>query len=321
MKQLAGIFESDSPRGRLGEAPRDRRRRCSARSTPTTVAGHLGDPDRPRAGADGRRPRDAVLLGALLHRGGRGGAPTMLVFEDLHWADPSLLDLVELLGARLRELPVLLLVLARPELLDARPAGAAACRRTRRSRSGRWARTRRRLATSCSARSRSRAAAALAQTAEGNPLFIEQLAAALSERPTCAATRCRRRSGASSPRAWTRSHARSGRCSSMPPSVGKVFWRGALDRRRRRALGPPGRTRAARPDPAETVSAIEGDQQYTFTHVLIRDAAYDMLPRAQRRERHRRWRSSSSSDRRGRRSWSPARAPLARGGRSPRAVE
>ena len=46
----------------------------------------------------------------------------MLIFEDLHWADGSLLDLVELLGARLRELPVLVLVLARPELLDARPS-------------------------------------------------------------------------------------------------------------------------------------------------------------------------------------------------------
>jgi predicted ATPase len=34
------------------------------------------------------------------------------------------------------------------------------------------------------------------------------------------------------------------------------------------------------------VSAIEGDQQFTFTHVLIRDVAYDLLPRARRRERH-----------------------------------
>jgi predicted ATPase len=36
----------------------------------------------------------------------------------------------------------------------------------------------------------------------------------------------------------------------------------------------------------ETVSAIEGDQQFTFTHVLIRDVAYDLLPRKQRQERH-----------------------------------
>jgi predicted ATPase len=36
----------------------------------------------------------------------------------------------------------------------------------------------------------------------------------------------------------------------------------------------------------DTTSAFEGDQQYSFTHVLIRDAAYDLLPRARRRERH-----------------------------------
>src|SRR5581483_7638799 len=48
--------------------------------------------------------------------------PTVLVFEDLHWADGSLLDLVELLAERLRDLPILLLVLARPELVDLRPS-------------------------------------------------------------------------------------------------------------------------------------------------------------------------------------------------------
>jgi predicted ATPase len=36
----------------------------------------------------------------------------------------------------------------------------------------------------------------------------------------------------------------------------------------------------------ETVSAIEGDQQFVFRHDLIRDIAYEMLPRAHRRERH-----------------------------------
>src|SRR5207249_802272 len=45
----------------------------------------------------------------------------MLIFEDVHWADPSLLDLIELLAARLRDLPILLLALTRPDLLDSRP--------------------------------------------------------------------------------------------------------------------------------------------------------------------------------------------------------
>jgi predicted ATPase len=37
----------------------------------------------------------------------------------------------------------------------------------------------------------------------------------------------------------------------------------------------------------DTVSAFEGDQQYSFNHVLVRDVAYELLPRARRQERHR----------------------------------
>src|SRR5205085_8774374 len=48
--------------------------------------------------------------------------PTVLVFQDLHWADPSLLDLIELLGARVERTALLLLTLARPELRTKRPA-------------------------------------------------------------------------------------------------------------------------------------------------------------------------------------------------------
>ena len=47
----------------------------------------------------------------------------MLVFEDVHWADAPLLDLVEHLGPQSRDAPLLLLCLAREELLEQRPAG------------------------------------------------------------------------------------------------------------------------------------------------------------------------------------------------------
>ena len=55
-------------------------------------------------------------------------APTVLVFEDIQWADPSLLDFIEHLAAWAREHPILVVTLARPELLERRPgwgAGAA----------------------------------------------------------------------------------------------------------------------------------------------------------------------------------------------------
>ena len=51
--------------------------------------------------------------------------PTVLVFEDLQWADASLLDFVEHLGSWTRDHPILVIVLARPELLDRRPAWGA----------------------------------------------------------------------------------------------------------------------------------------------------------------------------------------------------
>src|SRR5207248_1054432 len=44
--------------------------------------------------------------------------PLVLLFEDLHWAQPTLLDLVEHVADTARDAPLLLLCLARPELLD-----------------------------------------------------------------------------------------------------------------------------------------------------------------------------------------------------------
>ena len=50
--------------------------------------------------------------------------PLVLVVEDIHWAEPALLDLLDELADLVRDVPVLLLCLARPELLDARPTWA-----------------------------------------------------------------------------------------------------------------------------------------------------------------------------------------------------
>ncbi len=54
--------------------------------------------------------------------------PTVLVFEDLHWADSGLLDFVEGLLAAARARPILVLALARPELIAARPTWGATVR-------------------------------------------------------------------------------------------------------------------------------------------------------------------------------------------------
>ena len=72
--------------------------------------------------------------------------------------------------------------------------------------------------------------------------------------------------------------------------VGRSFWRGALERIARDpvgltvALAALERRDLIRRDP---VSRIEGDEQWSFKHGLIRDVAYDLQPRARRREGHR----------------------------------
>ena len=68
-----------------------------------------------------------------------------------------------------------------------------------------------------------------------------------------------------------------------------MFWRGALERVTESSellaetLAALERRDLIRRD---RVSAIEGDAQYSFKHVLIRDVAYDLLPRARRQQRH-----------------------------------
>jgi class 3 adenylate cyclase len=220
--------------------------------------------------------------------------PTVLVFEDLHWGDESLLDLVELLGMRLRDLPILILVLARPELIDMRtgwggglpayttlPLGALPEEDARQLALERL--------SAHTAVTREERAVELATTAAGNPLFIEQLAATLTETSASFAQEL----------PTTVRGLVAARLDALPPAErsvlldaavgGKTFWRGALE-----CMGAGGpklndllwsleRRDLIR---REMVSAIEGDHQYTFTHVLIRDVAYDLLPRARRRERH-----------------------------------
>src|SRR6185369_15481483 len=57
-----------------------------------------------------------VLVEAVATQG-----PTLLLYEDIHWADESLLDLLETFAQRVREVPVMFVALARPELLTNRP--------------------------------------------------------------------------------------------------------------------------------------------------------------------------------------------------------
>jgi class 3 adenylate cyclase len=293
LKQLCGIFESDPTDTALAKLHAKVSTMVVAGAA-DEVAGHLAilvglAPEASVADRETLFFSIRVFIEAVAR-----DRPTLLVFEDLHWADAGLLDLVELLAARLRDLPIFLLVLARPELLDSRPSwggglpaysalplaplAEADAQRLARERLSAYAKS-----------DRGERAMELAQTAAGNPLFIEQLAATLAE-----SERIEEDALPTTIRGLL-----AARLDALPAAEralvldaavgGKVFWRGALERmgndhdQLTELLAALERRDLVR---RETVSAIEGDQQFTFTHVLIRDVAYDLLPRARRRERH-----------------------------------
>jgi DNA-binding SARP family transcriptional activator len=108
--------------------------------------------------------------------------PLVVFFEDVHWAEPTFLDLVEYLTERTRGAPILLVCIARPELLEQRPgwvrhgADAGSLRLQPLSDADCEALIRN-LASGLGEETTAR----VLETAEGNPLFIEQLLAMLTE--------------------------------------------------------------------------------------------------------------------------------------------
>jgi class 3 adenylate cyclase len=285
VKQLCGIFETDTREVGLAKL-RERVGTLVAPGEAKAITEHLAillglDPEGSVADRETLFFSVRVFIEAVAR-----DRPTMLVFEDVHWADSSLLDLIELLAGRLRELPILLLALARPDLLDARPSWGgglpaySAMPLEPLSDEESLELARHLLSDGASE--------AVAAGAEGNPLFIEQLAATMLEtssgRKTALPNSIRGLLAA--------------RLDALPQAerallldaavVGKTFWRGALEAMGAEdglaeLLGALEHRDLIRRD---TVSAFEGDRQYSFTHVLIRDAAYELLPRARRRERH-----------------------------------
>ena len=134
---------------------------------------------------------------------------------------------------------------------------------------------------------------ALLERAGGNPLYAEEFVRLLAtaESRTTRSRRCR-----SSVQALI-----AARLDTLPPErksllqdaavLGKVFWAGALAEMGERrpgevelALHELSRKELVRP--ART-SSMEGEREYGFWHVLVRDVCYGQIPRAARAARHR----------------------------------
>jgi DNA-binding SARP family transcriptional activator len=102
--------------------------------------------------------------------------PVLLVLDDVHWAEPTLLDLVEYLAAWVSEAPVLVLCLARPDLLEHRPGWAERAIRLEplsRAESAELVGALAEVADDVRSR--------VVNVAEGNALFVEQLLAYVVE--------------------------------------------------------------------------------------------------------------------------------------------
>ncbi len=209
--------------------------------------------------------------------------PLVAVFDDLHWAEPTFLDFVEYLAARLGEAPVLLLCLGRPELTDLRPgwlrppAEALALEPLSEADSERLLEA---LGVELAVRPR------IAEAAEGNPLFVEQLAAIADDYGTAGAMpgsirgvlherldRLDREDRALLERA-----AVAGRSFSLEAVLD-------LTREEERADVQPRllslvRRHFVRPE------ATVAEEGFRFHHALIRDAAYDGIPKSARADLH-----------------------------------
>jgi class 3 adenylate cyclase len=287
VKQICGIYESDSV-----EAGMSKLSGCVAGIVPNgdadAISEHLAillglDPGGSVADRETLFFSVLVFIEAVARE-----RPIVLAFEDIHWADGGLLDLIELLATRLRDVPVLLLTMARPDLLDSRPSwGGGLAAYSALPLEPLSPEESRELAAHLLAENES--LDAVASGGEGNPFFIEQLAATVAETSATSAVAL-----PNSIRGIL-----AARLDALPAPersllldaavVGKVFWRGALERMiddpvlLSELLDALERRDLIRRD---RVSVFEGDQQFSFTHVLIRDAAYDLLPRARRQERH-----------------------------------
>jgi class 3 adenylate cyclase/tetratricopeptide (TPR) repeat protein len=216
--------------------------------------------------------------------------PLVLVFEDIHWGEEPFLELIEQLAASVREAPLMLIAIARPELLDIRPAWGG----------GRVRSTTLELEPLQHEESAELVAALTAELdlpidvdavlakSEGNPLFVEETVRMFAERP---------RAGERVPD--TLQALIAARIDRLPPAqrvalqrasvMGRIFMRGALVH-----LSPDIddiehsleelllRDLVVR----ESRASISGEQAYKFKHVLIREVAYSALAKSARADLH-----------------------------------
>jgi tetratricopeptide (TPR) repeat protein len=223
--------------------------------------------------------------------------PLVLVFEDIHWAEEPLLELIDHLAQWVRERALMIVCLARPELLDVRPGwGGGRIRSTAieleplpRTDSERLA-----DALLVDAELPTEVRARLLDKTEGNPLYVEETVRMVLESGDGDGA------GAFERIPDTLQALIAARIDRLPQGqklllqrasvIGRVFWAGALTH-----LSPEfGEELEDALDDLlmrdlltrESRSTITGEEPYRFKHVLIREVAYAALSKSSRADLH-----------------------------------
>jgi predicted ATPase/class 3 adenylate cyclase len=310
----AGIAEGDSPESTVSRLREVLGAEPEAERIAAIVGGLLGIADSPPA------PDEMFWAIRKTFEALARSRPLVLVFDDVHWGEPTFLDLVEHMADWTRDAPILLAVMARAELLETRPAWGGGKR---------WVTTMS-LEPLSEAESEELVASLLgraelpaevrvqiSRAAEGNPLFVEELLGKLIDDgflvtagdgwsalgdlrqltipPTIQALLAARLDGLGG---------EDRRVIERAAVEGKVFHRGAVTDLTPEPMRGQVRDRLAslmrmelvRPDQA----AFAGDEAYRFRHLLIRDAAYKALAKQTRSELHERfaaWLARVAADR------------------------
>ncbi len=222
-----------------------------------------------------------------------GRAPLVVVLDDIHWGEDAFLDLVDHIADLSRNAPILLLCMARPELLDRRPNwGGGKLNATTVLLEPLAAGDADELVAALldGAPLETELRAKILDAAEGNPLFVQEMVGLVRDSPDGTVT--------VPPTIQALLAARLDQLHPTERGVlergsieGRTFHRGAVqalsptDAELRTPLTALVRRELVRPDRAQ----FTGEDAYRFRHLLIRDAAYDALPKSMRAELHERF--------------------------------
>jgi len=216
--------------------------------------------------------------------------PTVVLFEDLHWADVALLAFLERMSSDVSPVPLMVLGTARPELLERYPALAAAARINRIVLEPLTDADTTLLVTSLLREAAADVRSAIVKRSQGNPFYAEESSRLAMERARLDDI----------PVAESVQAVIAARLDALPAAakatladaavVGEVFWSGAVAALS--ALSEDDVDNALRDLLTKQLvhrvrtSSMQGEREYSFGHALARDVAYQQLPRAVRAQKH-----------------------------------